>query len=171
MQSIGPSLDESYDATPEAVGAARLALAGLARCAGAPPEQVDAVRLAVSEAMTNSVIHAYGGGPGRIRVTAAVAAEELWILIADDGCGLEPRAERPGLGLGLGLIAEVSDELAIVPRAGGGTEVRFRFALGGAALRRAQPAPEQVSARPRTGGGRGPGYFGRPPALSVSVLR
>src|ERR1700759_1965224 len=60
---------------------------------------------------------------------AAVPAGELWILISDDGCGLQPRTERAGLGLGLGLISEVSDDFAIVSRAAGGTEVRIRFNL------------------------------------------
>ena len=59
----------------------------------------------------------------------AVASGELWILISDDGCGLKPRADRPGLGLGLGLISEVSDDFAVVSRATGGTEVRIRFNL------------------------------------------
>ena len=52
------------------------------------------------------------------------------MLIADDGCGLEPRDRPPGLGLGLGLIAQLSDHLAIAPRANGGTEVRMRFSPG-----------------------------------------
>jgi anti-sigma regulatory factor (Ser/Thr protein kinase) len=97
--------------------------------AGAESRQVDAVRLASSEALTNAVLHAYRTEPGSVYVTAAVVAEELWVLVADDGCGLEPRAGRPGLGLGLGLIAQLSAELAIVPRASGGTEVRMRFNL------------------------------------------
>ena len=87
------------------------------------------MRLAASEAMTNSVLHAYRGGPGLIYVNAAVASGELWILISDDGCGLRPRADRPGLGLGLALISEVSDDVAVVSRATGGTEVRIRFNL------------------------------------------
>jgi anti-sigma regulatory factor (Ser/Thr protein kinase) len=104
-------------------------LGDFAREAGAEPRQVDAVRLASSEALTNAVLHAYRAEPGSVYVTAAVVAEELWVLVADDGCGLEPRAGRPGLGLGLGLIAQLSEELAIVPRASGGTEVRMRFNL------------------------------------------
>src|SRR6202043_2175521 len=97
--------------------------------AGATASQVDAVRLAASEALTNAVVHAYRDEPGGIHVNAAVVASELWILISDDGCGLQPRGDRPGLGLGLGLISQVSDDFAIVSRASGGTEVRIRFNL------------------------------------------
>jgi serine/threonine-protein kinase RsbW len=123
------ALNVTYEASPRSVADGRATLAEFAAKAGATPSQVDAVRLAASEAMTNSVLHAYRGGPGLIYVNAAVASGELWILISDDGCGLRPRADRPGLGLGLGLISEVSDDFAVVSRATGGTEVRIRFNL------------------------------------------
>ena len=129
MQSDGNTLAGTYPAEPDSVARARRALSDFAAGAGADARQVEAVRLASSEALTNAVVHAYRGEPGEVHVTAAVVGGELWILIGDDGCGLEPRADRPGLGLGLGLIAQLSDELAVVPRAGGGTEVRMRFAL------------------------------------------
>lgn len=129
MQSVVRKLNETFAATPSSVSAARTQLAEFAAAAGARPEQVDAVRLAASEAMTNSVLHAYRGESGSIHVSAAVVSGELWILVSDDGCGLEPRADRPGLGLGLGLISQVSDDFAIVSRASGGTEVRIRFNL------------------------------------------
>jgi len=129
MQSVVRNLNETFEATPKSVAVARAQLAAFAAAAGAQPRQVDAVRLAASEAMTNSVLHAYRGERGAIHVNAAVVSGELWILISDDGCGLEPRADRPGLGLGLGLISQVSDDFAIVSRASGGTEVRIRFNL------------------------------------------
>lgn len=129
MQSVVRNLHETYEATPGSVAEARSKLADFAATVGATPSQTDAVRLAASEAMTNSVLHAYRGSPGLIYVNAAVASGELWILISDDGCGLEPRADRPGLGLGLRLISQVSDDFAVVSRATGGTEVRIRFNL------------------------------------------
>jgi anti-sigma regulatory factor (Ser/Thr protein kinase) len=93
--------------------------------------------------VTNAVVHAYRGGPGGIHVNTAVVSSELWILISDDGCGLEPGANRPGLGLGLGLISQVSDDFAIVSRASGGTEVRIRFNLDGAEPRSPAVEPER----------------------------
>jgi anti-sigma regulatory factor (Ser/Thr protein kinase) len=92
-------------------------------------QRLEAVRLAVSEALANAVVHAYSERPGSIQVTAAVAADELWVLISDDGCGMHPRTDSPGLGLGLALIAQVSDSLEIISRGIGGTEVRMRFTL------------------------------------------
>jgi len=138
MQSVGQSLNQTYAAEPLSVGRARAAISEFAEAAGATRCQVDDVRLAISEAVTNSVRHAYRGQPGSIYVSAVAACDELWILIADDGCGLEPRSDRPGLGLGLGLIAQVSDDLVIGPRASGGTELRMSFRLVGA-KRRAGP--------------------------------
>jgi serine/threonine-protein kinase RsbW len=140
MHSVVPNLHETYEASARSVAEGRTTLADFAAKAGATPSQVDAVRLATSEAMTNSVLHAYRGGPGLIYVNAATASGELWILISDDGCGLKPRADRPGLGLGLGLISEVSDDFAIVSRATGGTEVRIRFNLVHAEAPAGRPA-------------------------------
>jgi serine/threonine-protein kinase RsbW len=129
MQDVARTLSLTYRAEPDSVSSARHALGEFALQAGAEARQVDAIRLACSEALTNVVRHAYVDAPGSVYVTAAVASDEIWVLVADDGCGLEPRTGRPGLGLGLGLIAQVSDDLVVVPRASGGTEVRMRFSL------------------------------------------
>ncbi len=121
-------LNETYDAIPANVGRARCAVARVAAAAGAAPEDIEAVRLVVSEAMTNAVVHAYDGGPGSIRVSARPAGDELLIAIADDGCGVHTRARRPGLGIGLSLIVELSDGVTIDAGACG-TQLRIRFAL------------------------------------------
>src|SRR6516225_9620074 len=137
--SCGDALNESFPAVPEAVPLARRALTDVAVAAGAAGERLDEVRLAVSEALTNAVVHAYRGGePGRFQVTAAVASGELWILISDDGRGLHAWNDSRGLGIGLSLISGLSDDFAIVTRASGGTEVQMRFDLnnGGAASAR-----------------------------------
>jgi anti-sigma regulatory factor (Ser/Thr protein kinase) len=100
--------------------------------AGAGEEQVEAIRLATSEAITNAVQHAYPGGAGEVQVTlwlAGEAREELWLLVGDSGCGLDAGEESEGLGLGLGLITRVTDGFSIVERAGGGIELQMRFAL------------------------------------------
>ena len=128
--SCGDALNESFPAVPEAVPLARRALTEVAVAAGAVGERLDEVRLAVSEALTNAVVHAYHGGePGRFQVTAAVASGELWVLISDDGRGLHAWNDSRGLGIGLSLISGLSDDFAIITRASGGTEVQMRFDL------------------------------------------
>lgn len=122
-------LAESFPAVPDSVPRARQAVARLARQAGATEQEIDAIRVATSEALTNAVLHAYDGGPGLVHVSAHLCRSELSVTVADDGSGLRPRLERRGIGLGLAIIAEASEELAIQKRPGGGTELRMRFAL------------------------------------------
>lgn len=129
MPCAGQTLTLTYPAEPESVGCARHALSDFAATAGADDRLLDAIRLAISEAITNVVRHGYHDGRGSVYVTAAAFSDELWILVSDDGCGLQPRPDRPGLGLGLALISQVSEEMSVAPRATGGTEVRMRFAI------------------------------------------
>jgi anti-sigma regulatory factor (Ser/Thr protein kinase) len=129
MRAVDRTLTRSYLAIPASIPEARGALADLAIAAGACPQTADDVRLAASEALTNVVLHAYPEAPGALHVTAAVAATELWMLIADDGCGLESRSQRSGLGLGLALIAQVADDFTVRPRATRGVELQMRFDL------------------------------------------
>jgi serine/threonine-protein kinase RsbW len=131
--SSATSVSVSYLATADSVPAARRALVQFAAAAGARVRQLEQIELAVCEAMTNVVVHAYRDRdrPGLIHVTAALVERELWIVIADDGCGLRAREDSPGLGQGLRLIALVADALTIVKRSSGGTELQMRFDLGG----------------------------------------
>jgi serine/threonine-protein kinase RsbW len=122
-------LIRTYDAVPASVPEARHTLAAFAAAAGATNDELDSIRLVTSEALTNVVVHAYGDGPGLVHVSAAIAEDELWVLIGDDGGGLRTGSTRGGLGVGLALIAELTDSFAIVNRSSGGTEVRMRFKL------------------------------------------
>jgi serine/threonine-protein kinase RsbW len=123
------SLSRSYPAIPCSVPEARNEICQLAERAGASTEAVDSIRLGASEALTNVVLHAYRDDPGLISVTAAVVEEEMWLLISDDGCGLHAEANRPGLGLGFALIADVADHFTIGAPALGGVELQMRFDL------------------------------------------
>ena len=130
MQSVTRTFASSYDADPRSVGRARAELARFASGAGASPALVDGVRLAVSEAVTNAVRHAYPVDPGEIRVRALIARDVLEVVVSDDGCGVHrDRTSGGGLGFGLALICEVSDQMTLAPRSDGGTEVRMRFSL------------------------------------------
>jgi anti-sigma regulatory factor (Ser/Thr protein kinase) len=124
-----PCLRESYPAFDSSIADGRRALADFAAAAGASAEQVDAVRSAASEALTNVVRYAYPARIGHIHVTARLAGGELWVLIADNGCGLHAGRESDGLGLGLALISQMTDGFSIVERSSGGTELRMLFCL------------------------------------------
>jgi serine/threonine-protein kinase RsbW len=124
-----PSVRESYPAIPSSVPLARSAVVAFAETLCATSEQLDAIRLATSEALTNVVQYAYPARSGAIHVTAREAGGELWVLIADSGCGIHAGRDSEGLGLGLALIAQVTDGFSVVERSTGGTEVRLRFVL------------------------------------------
>lgn len=151
--AVRNTLSEVYPATAESVVAARNLAADFAAESGAPTDTVESVRLAVSEAVTNVVLHAYapgeGSGPQTVQVTLALTGDEMWILVADDGRGHQADPISPGLGWGLALIADASDDFLITERSGGGTELQMRFGLPfGAGL---EPSPDRrrLSERPR----------------------
>jgi anti-sigma regulatory factor (Ser/Thr protein kinase) len=125
----GEEIAQSYPAVPDSVPRARQAVVELATEAGASDEELDAIRLATSEALTNAVVHAYEGAPGQVHVQAALDGGQLSVTVADDGRGLAPRLDRRGMGLGLALIADAAEEVAIVKRPTGGTAVQMRFAV------------------------------------------
>jgi len=147
----GDALSESYPALPESVPIARRALTAVAVAAGAAGERLEEIRLAISEAMTNAVVHAYrNGAAGRFHVTAAVASGELWVLIGDDGRGMHAWNDSNGLGIGLGLISGLSDDFMIATRASGGTEVQMRFDLKKTGMASPVISPEgRAAPRPR----------------------
>jgi serine/threonine-protein kinase RsbW len=126
----GLSLDLDLPAVPASCPQARYAVRdALATVA----VEIAAVDLAVSEAVTNVVVHAYrdrgpADAPGRIRIAVRIEADAAWVVVADEGIGMAPRADSPGLGMGLSLIASVSDALEIEQRHDG-TRVHMRFVL------------------------------------------
>ncbi|HZL05895.1 MAG TPA: ATP-binding protein, partial [Coriobacteriia bacterium] len=67
-------MSRTYPAVADSVHIARHALCAFAADCGAHPQQVEAVRLASSEALTNAVIHAYRDEPGQIQVSASELA-------------------------------------------------------------------------------------------------
>jgi serine/threonine-protein kinase RsbW len=81
--------------------------------------------------MNNVVMHAYRNedGPGPVELEAELDGDSLWVRVRDQGHGLEPRLDSPGLGLGLPLISQMSASSEIVSPDRGGTEIIMRFDL------------------------------------------
>jgi anti-sigma regulatory factor (Ser/Thr protein kinase) len=138
VQVVTDTFDRCYQATPASVARVRAEVAAFAAAHGVAPPRVHDIRLAVSEAVTNAVIHGYRDRSGTVRVTAEHDGGALSISIRDFGCGMRPRLLRSGdtgMGLGLALIGRLVSELAVAPQGGEGTDVRMRFDLTSAAAR------------------------------------
>jgi serine/threonine-protein kinase RsbW len=116
-------------AVPESIRALRIAVGEFAADGGVPEPPLADVKLAVTEAATNAVVHSYRNEPepGPIDVYAQLHDSELRLVVADEGLGMAPRNDSPGSGLGLALIAAVTDRYEIRPRAPRGTEVHLLF--------------------------------------------
>ncbi len=121
-------LELRTQATPAAVPGVRRAVVDFAELhgVGVAPD----IALAVSEAVTNAVLHAYREGrPGQMRVVACAEPKRLVVVVRDYGCGMSPHPNSPGLGLGLSVIGRLTTELNIErPDDGGGTRLRMSFA-------------------------------------------
>jgi serine/threonine-protein kinase RsbW/stage II sporulation protein AB (anti-sigma F factor) len=122
----------SQPARPESVGLLRRELVTYARANGASEETCQAVALAVSEALTNAVVHGYADrAPGELIVEAWQDEDGyLVVVVCDEGPGIRPRMDSPGLGLGLSLMAQVAAEVRVANRSQSpGAMVLLRFAL------------------------------------------
>jgi anti-sigma regulatory factor (Ser/Thr protein kinase) len=128
---MSSQLHRSLPAVPASVPALRAAVAEFVGSAGVRGDHLDAVKLAVSEAVTNAVMHAYldADEPGEVRVATCLRDGKVYVTVSDDGMGMMPRLDSPGLGVGLPFIADTADTLDIASSARGGTELRMSFQL------------------------------------------
>jgi serine/threonine-protein kinase RsbW/stage II sporulation protein AB (anti-sigma F factor) len=115
---------------------ARAVLTQFAHRENAPETVRSALALAVTEACSNVVLHAYvdAEAPGYLEVSAARQDGALVVEVRDDGRGMVPRIDSPGLGVGLPLIAQMADTFETRTRASG-LAVRMHFNLPAAASR------------------------------------
>ena len=126
-----PEVVLNMPARAEGVGVVRQALAGLADALAFDAAVLSDMKMAVTEACTNVVVHAYDQDAGKLEVEMLAHQNGLTIVVRDHGTGLQPkptRTEPPALGLGLPLIAALSDAFELRGSAGHGTEVRMTFA-------------------------------------------
>jgi anti-sigma regulatory factor (Ser/Thr protein kinase) len=85
------------------------------------------MRLAVTEACTNVVRHAYADEQGPIDVVIRPEGDTLLVTVADRGRGLGPSADTAGPGLGLPLIAALTDSLEVQRTGGTGSRLIMSF--------------------------------------------
>ena len=99
---------------PASVGEMRRRAAAFASAVGASDELTQAVALAVSETVTNVVIHAYAGRePGRVSVRCRGDGDRLVIEVLDEGGGVAARDDSPGVGHGLAVVGALAQTLEV----------------------------------------------------------
>jgi anti-sigma regulatory factor (Ser/Thr protein kinase) len=138
-------LDVDLPAEPRSASRARRAV--LDALSGIAVDK-DAVSVVVSEAVTNAVVHAYRDRdtPGRVHVSASLDDLGVEVAVDDDGLGMGPRGDSPGVGLGLPLIGDLADRVDISSR-GPGTRIAAFFALMGPAGPHGRPLARHVTGR------------------------
>ena len=116
-------------ARPENVAVVRHVIGGVGDALGMTPQAVADLRLAVSEACTNVVVHAYDDATDEtLEVEATLEGQLLNVVVRDHGRGLLPRHDSPGLGLGLPIAKAVSKSFEI-DTTESGSEVRMAFVV------------------------------------------
>ncbi|MEX0975106.1 MAG: anti-sigma F factor [Bacillota bacterium] len=119
---------------PSNVGVARIAVATFAASLDFTVPDIEEIKVAVSEAVSNAVLHAYPGGEGDVALTAYADGDGLVVEVEDQGVGIPDlaRAREPGfttasdhMGLGLSFMESFTDDLYLESTPGGGTRVRM----------------------------------------------
>jgi serine/threonine-protein kinase RsbW len=127
----GRSVRLRIPAKPEYITLVRLALSGLSRLRPLDEETLGDLKLAVTEACSNSVRHGYAGGEGTVQVSYELRPDRLVVEVLDDGPGFDfehsgGREELSEGGLGIAIIRAIADEFEAGERPeGGGSRLRF----------------------------------------------
>ena len=133
MSADSRSVRLTIPARPEYITLGRLALTAIAGVHPVSDETLHDLKLALTEACTNSVKHAYAeGGEGIVDIVYELQPDRLAVEVGDAGAGFEPEHadgsngdELSEGGLGIEIIRAVTDEVEIEPREGGGSRLRF----------------------------------------------
>ena len=129
---LGRTVRLTIPAKPEYITLSRLALAGLSRVRSFSDETLADLKLALTEACSNSVRHAYENGEGHVDISFELREDRLIVEVTDGGTGFEPEQEAKSDdvlsegGLGITIIRSIADEVEIDGGAGGkGSRLRF----------------------------------------------
>jgi len=135
-------------AKPEYITLSRLALTGLSHVRPLAEETLAELKLALTEATSNSVRHAYANGEGRVQISFELCEDRLVVEVSDDGSGFPARGldgqdadrqdparqsdasvsreeELSEGGLGIAIIRSIADELVLDSEPEGGSRLRF----------------------------------------------
>jgi serine/threonine-protein kinase RsbW len=125
-----PDMELALPARAANIAVVRHAFGALGEAFALDEETLSNIRLAVTEACTNVVVHAYPNGQeGLLEIFATLHEERLVVVVRDEGPGIGPRPDSPGLGLGLPLIVSLTESVRLGRDEDERTEVRMTFPL------------------------------------------
>ena len=130
-----------FDSSPVNEGLARVTVAAFCTQLNPTLEEVADLKTAVSEAVTNCIIHAYEGKIYKIRMTCRLAEKALWVDVEDQGVGIsdirqamEPlfttKPEKDRSGMGFTFMEAFMDEVKVESQVGKGTIVHMKKVIG-----------------------------------------
>jgi anti-sigma regulatory factor (Ser/Thr protein kinase) len=143
MAELPPNVRLSLAGTAENVVLVRGMLSGVAEATALGGSDLNDIRIAVTEACNNVVMHAYEGEQGPLEVDVCIAQDTLGVLVRDRGSGIQTQpdaADATTTGIGLHVIRTLTRKVELEDASGGGTEVRMEFAAPG--VRVLEPSPE-----------------------------
>jgi anti-sigma regulatory factor (Ser/Thr protein kinase) len=141
-------MELSLPARAHNIALVRHAFGALGEALAVDEQLLSDIRLAVTEACSNVVVHAYAGRPaGPLDVLATVLEDELTVIVRDEGPGIGPHPGSPGLGLGLPLIASLAESVQLGRDERERTEVCMTFSLSGAPHHHALPGDHDHETR------------------------
>jgi serine/threonine-protein kinase RsbW len=132
MSATATEIQLRLPARAESVALVRQLLSGVADVLPVEPVLLADMKTAVTEACNNVVLHAYPDDEGTLVVDARPDSELVTVIVRDHGTGMQPKAvepDEPSLGLGLPLIAALSDRFEISGGTGMGIQVRMMFCV------------------------------------------
>jgi len=122
-------------AKAENLGIARLAVAALAGQLDFTLHDLEEIKIAVNEAVTNVVVHAYPAGPGLLTLEAEIGEQGLTVTVSDEGIGIADigqarqaaySSDPERMGMGFTFMETFMDDLQVVSTPGEGTTVIMR---------------------------------------------
>lgn len=121
-------------------GFARVAVASFIADLDPTMDEIGDIKTAVSEAVTNAIIHGYDKVVGKVQLNCAIEDKNVWITVQDEGTGIadveqakipfyttKPELERSGMGFA--FMEAFMDEVQVESRVGQGTTVRMKKKL------------------------------------------
>ena len=130
-----------FDSRPENEGLARVAVAAFCTQLNPTLEEVSDLKTAVSEAVTNCIIHAYEGKVQKIEVRCRMQGRVIWVDVIDKGIGIEniskamepmftTKPEKDRSGMGFTFMEAFMDEIRVESQPGKGTTVHMKKTIG-----------------------------------------